>query len=390
MLSRKLIVGSVLSLTLSGAANRLAAQSIDTLNRHWPAYIDLDQYMQPFLTADTIYDELVMPIKNGHALPSGGLLFPVQAVLSVRDTYLGTVYEEGKDWVWEGQRIVLTDSSSIPFWHNHQLVYNEVKEGISQPGSVPGTYVLFSEGELIRSKQLAVTYIPDRRGSEATKRLPPPTSYLPHTMGKLDGRENLHVVFWGNSIETGANSSGFQHVPPFMPNWTELFVRQLRRRFGTPVSYKNLAVGGKMAAWGLENIDQVIAEEPHLVVIGFGMNDGSAGVPSDLFTKQIQGMMDAVGRRLPTCEFIVITPMLANPKAIQNKLQETYRPALLALENTGVAIADMSYWHKWLLTHKSYQDMTGNNINHTNDYLSRWYAQVLVALFIENDGHSEK
>jgi len=370
---------------LSAPGNRLAAQSIDTLARHWPAYINLDQYMQPFLTADTIYNELVMPIKDGHALPSGGLLFPVRAVLSVRDTYLGTVYEEGKDWVWEGQRIVLTDSSSIPFWDNHQLVYNEIKEGISQPGSAPGTYVLFSEGELIRSKQLAVTYIPDRRGNELTKRLHPPTSHLPLSVGKLDARENLHVVFWGNSIETGANSSGFQHLPPFMPNWAELFIRQLRKRYGTPVSYENLAVGGKMAAWGLENIDQVIAEKPDLVVIGFGMNDGSAGVPVDIFAKQIQMMMDAVGKQHPACEFIVITPMLANPKAIQNRLQEAYRPALLALEGVGVTVADMTYWHKWLLTHKSYQDMTGNNINHPNDYLSRWYAQVLTALFIESN-----
>lgn len=387
MLSRKLIVGGVLATALSASIHRVTAQTIDidTLDRHWPAYIDLDQYMQPFLTADTIYNELVMPLKDGHAAPSGGLLFPVRSVLSVRDTYLGIVYEEGKDWIWEGQRIVLTDSSNIPYLDNHELVYSEVKEGISQPGFTPGTYVLFSEGELIRSKQLAVTYVPDRRGGEAAKRLPPATDRLPHTTGKLGAGDKLHVVFWGNSIETGANSSGFQHVPPFMPNWAELFVRQLRRHFDAPVSYENLAVGGKMAAWGLENINQVIAEQPDLVVIGFGMNDGSAGVPIDDFTKQIQAIIDAVRHQQPTCEFIVITPMLANPKAIQNKLQEAYRPALLALAHTGVAIADMTYWHKWLLVHKSYQDMTGNNINHTNDYLSRWYAQVLTALFIENN-----
>lgn len=375
----------VLALALSASSHRVAAQAIDTLDRHWPAYINLDQYMQPFLTADTIYNELVMPLQDGHAAPSGSLLFPVRSVLSVRDTYLDIVYEEGKDWIWEGQRIVLTDSSNIPYLEGHQLVYNEVKEGISQPGSTPGTYVLFSEDEHIRSKQLAVTYIPDRRGNEAAKRLSPTTDHLPHTTGKLAAGEKLHVVFWGNSIETGANSSGFQHVPPFMPNWAELFVRQLRQHFGAAVSYDNLSVGGKMAAWGLENIDKVIAEQPDLVVIGFGMNDGSAGVPIDIFAKQIQAMMDAVRKQRPTCEFIVITPMLANPKAIQHKLQEAYRPTLLAFERAGVAIADMTYWHKWLLTHKSYQDMTGNNINHPNDYLSRWYAQVLTALFIENN-----
>jgi len=384
MLARQLIVSGVLALTVFGGNQRVIAQDIDTLDRHWPAYINLDRYMQPFLTADTIYNELLMPIKDGHAAPNGSLLFPVKSVLSVRDTYLGAEYEKGKDWIWEGQRIVLTDSTRIPYFNSHELVYDEAREGISQPGSTPGRYVLFSEGELLRSKQLAVTYIPDRRGSEPDKRLSA-TNRLAITAGKLAKGEKLQVVFWGNSIETGANSSGFQHVPPFMPNWGELFIRQLRQHFGAPVSYKNLAVGGKMASWGLDQVDLVIAEQPDLVVIGFGMNDGSAGVPVNDFIKQIQAIMDAVRKQRPTCEFIIITPMLANPKAIQHNLQEAYRPALWKLERTGVAIADMTYWHKWLLTHKSYQDMTGNNINHPNDYLSRWYAQVLAALLIESD-----
>lgn len=383
MLAKQLIVNGILALTLCGGNRQALAQTVDTLDRHWPAYINLDQYMQPFLTADTIYNELLMPIKDGHAAPNGSLLFPVKSVLSVRDTYLGTEYEQGKDWIWEGQRIVLTDSSRIPYFNSHELVYGEAREGISQPGSTPGTYVLFSEGELLRSKQLAVTYIPDRRSGKPATR-PSAKRQLPLTAGKLAKRQKLHVVFLGNSIETGANSSGFQHVPPFMPNWGELFVWQLRRYFDAPVSYKNLSVGGKTASWGLTQMDLVMSEHPDLVVIGFGMNDGTFGVAAEEFAKQIQTMIEAIRNQRPTCEFIVITPMLANPKAIHNNLQEAYRPALLALERSGVAIADMTHWHKWLLTHKSYQDMTGNNINHPNDYLSRWYAHVLAALLIEN------
>lgn len=365
------------------ASQVAVAQTVDTLERHWPRYINLDQYMQPFLTADTIHDELIMPIKRGDAAPNGSLLFPVRQVLSVRDTYLGTVYEEGVDWIWEGQRIVLPASSRIPYFEAEELVYGELKEGMSQGGSVPGTYVLFSEGELLRSRQLAVTYVPERRGSETARRLPPPAQQLSRTMSRLAAGESLRVVFWGNSIEVGANSSGFQHVPPFMPNWAELFVRQLRRHFGAPVSYRNLAVGGQTAAWGAEHAGQVIGERPDLVVIGFGMNDGTFGVPVDVFAGQVQAMIEAVREQHPHCEFIVVTPMLANPAAIQHNLQAAYRPALLELEGAGVAIADLTYWHAWLLTHKAYEDMTGNNINHPNDYLSRWYAQVLAALLID-------
>lgn len=383
MTFRKLFVCTILGAVACLASQVAVAQTVDTLERHWPRYINLDQYMQPFLTADTIHDELIMPIKRGDAAPNGSLLFPVRQVLSVRDTYLGTVYEEGVDWIWEGQRIVLPASSRIPYFEAEELVYGELKEGMSQGGSVPGTYVLFSEGELLRSRQLAVTYVPERRGSETARRLPPPAQQLSRTMSRLAAGESLRVVFWGNSIEVGANSSGFQHVPPFMPNWAELFVRQLRRHFGAPVSYRNLAVGGQTAAWGAEHAGQVIGERPDLVVIGFGMNDGTFGVPVDVFAGQVQAMIEAVREQHPHCEFIVVTPMLANPAAIQHNLQAAYRPALLELEGAGVAIADLTYWHAWLLTHKAYEDMTGNNINHPNDYLSRWYAQVLAALLID-------
>ena len=359
------------------------AQTVDTLDKHWPQYIQLDQYLQPFLTADTIYDELMMPITDGNSLPSGRLLFPAKKVLSVRDTYLSRSFKEGEDWVWEGQRIILTESSQIPYFQQQELVYTENREGQSQPGKLSGTYVLFSEGELLRSRQLAVTYVPDRSGEGLTRRLMH-THQLPQTLQRLQSRQRLHVVFYGNSIETGANSSGVQHVPPYMPNWAELFIYRLRKHFGGPISYSNMAVGGKTAAWGAEEAEsRVCAHDPDLVVIGFGMNDGTARVAPDRFVEQIVSIMDQVRRRRPACEFIVITPVLANPDAIHHQIQAEYRQPLLALSKTGVAVADITYWHRWLLTHKSYQDMTGNNINHPNDYLARWYAQVLSALLIQ-------
>ena len=46
-------------------------------------------------------------------------------------------------------------------------------------------------------------------------------------------------------------------------------------------------------------------------------------------------------------------------------------------EVSGVATANMTGVHQELLRHKSFLDMTGNNINHPNDFLSRWYAQFV-------------
>ena len=46
----------------------------------------------------------------------------------------------------------------------------------------------------------------------------------------------------------------------------------------------------------------------------------------------------------------------------------------------------MTSIHQSLLARKSYADMTGNNINHPNDYLARVYAQTLLATVQKKSG----
>ena len=47
-------------------------------------------------------------------------------------------------------------------------------------------------------------------------------------------------------------------------------------------------------------------------------------------------------------------------------------------EKEGVAVVNMTGVHAGLLQYKKYADMTGNNVNHANDYLARAYAQTLL------------
>ena len=49
----------------------------------------------------------------------------------------------------------------------------------------------------------------------------------------------------------------------------------------------------------------------------------------------------------------------------------------------GVAVAKMTDMHLHLLSLKRYWDMTGNNINHPNDFLARVYAQVVAQMLVE-------
>lgn len=360
------------------------SSSEDTIGLHWPDYISLDEYMQPFAQADTIVDEIILPVRIERECAEASLLFHPRKILTVRDAYLKEEFSEDH-WEVRGRTIRLKPGSAIPFLKDTDLIFSEKKEGRSLPAKEEEKYVLGSEGQLFPSYQLAVTYIrdtdvpvsfPERLKSDRR-------NTLQRTKKKLKRGEPLKIVFFGNSIEVGGNSSGFQHMPPYMPSWPQLFVYNLRQHYSSEIIFTNQSVGGKTAQWGVENAKERVAEkEPDLVVIGFGMNDGTGKVPPEDFTGRLKSIMKEVAKTNPRCEFILVTPMLANPLSIHSQIQKEYRLPVWDLGGKHVAVSDMTVWHEWLLKYKSYQDMTGNNINHPNDYLARWYAHVLSEILI--------
>jgi lysophospholipase L1-like esterase len=357
-------------------------RNYNVIDSRWKTYIDLNEYLVPFWKADTVFDEITQVIKtNGTA--QGTLLFNANKILSVKAANHSKEFAPGKDWVYKNGKLVITPNSNIPFIAQEDLLFTKEKPGMSMTGSTPGSFVLFSESNYFRSMQIAVTYIPKK-----AKWSGPKPAFAGHLLGntisKLKNKDSLKVVFYGNSIETGSNSSGFQNDPPFMPSWPQLIIYNMRHVYGDNISFSNKSVGGKLAKWGTDNVDErLVPEKPDLVIIGFGMNDGTAKIPPDMYRENIQGIIDHVLTQNPKAEFILIAPMLPNPNAKQNGLQTLYKKELDKLMKNGIVVADLTGVHAELLKHKSYQDMTGNNVNHPNDYLARWYAQFISGLLIK-------
>lgn len=349
----------------------------------WDKYLNLDAYSEAFWKADTIVDERVQILKDGDDA-FGELLFAPRKIISVKSTDGSKNFIKGQDWKYKGRTLWLSPGSAIPVIEMENLVFKEKKDGLSMPGKKEGTFVLFNENAYFSSRQISVTYIPNK------SRLwhgPVPKydeTRLPRTLKKLSSGEDVKIVFYGNSIEKGYNASGFENVPPYMPTWPELVTFSIRKHYSSRVEVMNSSVPGKLAKWGLDSVKTLVNKhKPDLVIIGFGMNDGSSGVQVHDFGQQIKGIMDAVSAENAAAEFIIVTPMLPNPDATQNGLQLQYRVELLKLLKPGIALADMTGVHEELLKFKSYQDMTGNNVNHPNDYLARWYAQMINGLLIK-------
>jgi len=374
---------AILFCTFSLLYSQLTYAQGDSTESRWKNYIDLNRYSVPFWKADTIRDEISQVI-NANGISKGTLLFKAKKVLSVKAANYTKVYKQGTDWAYNEGMLKIKSGSSIPFIKKEDLVYNTDKPGWSMTGKTPGTFVLFSESTFFNTMQIAVTYIP-QHGQLWKGPVPVfAAKNLPHTLLKLTDKDNLKVVFYGNSIETGCNSSGFQNSAPYMPSWPELIIYNLRKAYGEQVSFANPSVGGKLAEWGKDEAAvRVVSQKPDLVIIGFGMNDGSAKITPDKYREDIKSIIDATIAQNPNAEFILIAPMLPNPDAIQSGLQGLYKAELDKLCKKGIIVADLTGVHRELLKHKTYQDMTGNNVNHPNDYLARWYAQFICGFLIK-------
>lgn len=343
---------------------------------------NLDTYMQRFWEGNVVYNESVLPMEDADGTVEPiSLMYAIDEIISVRDATLETEYVYGQDYILEDGKLVITENSNIPTVA-YTSMYNNVTDGSAnwQPCK-NGGYTYYSEGDYFHRKQLAITYTHTDQwtGSIPESKL----DLLPNTARKLESQEPLSIVFFGDSITVGANASGFSDVncPPYMPIWTDMTVEALKKAYNySEITAVNTAVGGTRSSWGAETAYNNVARyEPDLVVIAFGMNDGTRSVSAESYILNIKSIMDTARTANPDVEFILVSPILANPDTYFNGTQSKYLPALLELETEGTCVADLTSIHTYLLQKKIYSDMTGNNVNHPNDFLIRFYAQVLEA-----------
>ena len=244
--------------------------------------------------------------------------------------------------------------------------------------------ILFGGGHEYHDMQTLITY-EHKAGAWAG---PVPSfagERLPRTLAKLTAKQPIAIALLGDSISTGCNASGWAKTAPFQPPYQDLLVLKLQSAYGAKVSLKNFAVGGTGTGWGLTQTGKLIEAKPDLVVLAFGMND-SGGLPAAQYQANIQGMIDAVRKARPDTEFILVATMLGNKDwtVLHQELFPQYRDALASLCGPGIALADITSVWTELLKHKKDWDLTGNGVNHPNDFGHRIYAQVLLALITKN------
>ena len=233
-------------------------------------------------------------------------------------------------------------------------------------------------------KHIAVTY-----RTTKDKRLTAPTDYsgkYANLIAKMQDGENVKICFYGDSITVGGNGSGFLGIAPNMPGFDTLVTKSLRKIYDNPeITFTNRAKGGENTLWGYDNVSTVIADNPDLVVLCWGMND--LGISSQKFKNQLDWIIQEIRQGCPNAAILLVSSMLPNcdidewgfnndyescslirHEQVQEELAKTY----------NIGLAKVTTMHKEILQYKPYYSMSGNNVNHPTDFIIRVYAQNIV------------
>lgn len=338
--------------------------------------------LAPFWKSTTVRGETSLFIqKDDSQNATATLLFKPGKILRVSNARTGEVYQQGRDYEIDASNrmLVRPSTSTIPVMKQADLYKPKgAKQAIQYKVGDQQTWLTYIEAGF-QPQQVRVDY---ERAEEWNGYKPAfAGDVLPRTLDKLRSKQTLSIAITGDSISAGANATS-KNFAPHQPSYPILLTAQLRQTYGTNVELTNTAVGGAMANGA--KIEQVIAAKPDLVIIGFGMNDVATKDPAG-YGRNIQKIITDVRAALPDAEFILIASSVANPEWNWSPAQQfpAYRAELLKLAGPHIAVADMTTLWSQIIERKRYHDLTGNGINHPNDFGHALYAQVLLGMLVK-------
>ena len=267
------------------------------------------QRILPFWQGNVIYNEQLMIVDDG-VKTEGHLLYDALRVISVKDATLKTEYKEGVDYIVNGDTITIPEGSSIP------VFCDEWAKGLNVPSQYPlgnaGTgyqmisNVIYTETSLVWGNYIHVTYAYDPAAADRSK----VKSYDGELYGlsqKLANKENIKLTVFGDSISEGCSSSEKWNHDPQCPPYASLLKEGIETLGGVTVELFNPSVGGKDSVWAAEDeqISQISANAPDVLVLAFGTNDSYVNVEGGNYRKNLKKVISAVKAVNSECQIIL-------------------------------------------------------------------------------------
>lgn len=320
------------------------------------------------------------------------LMFPAKEIIAVRYAPTGKLFLPGVDYshVPGSNRLSVLPGSSMPFFpacdiHPDPATavmapnegYTALRNGLGD------TLVRFDNHHYFADVQFEVDYIATDIDLPAAPTAP--AYCLPKLREKLNKKQPVKITLLGDSISEGFNASGYIGVPPYTPTWIHQFAQNLEQTFGSPVELHNRGVNGTSSTEALPHKDEWLDDRPDLLVIAYGMNDftrfDAAG-----YINVLDGIRAAMKEHSPDTEYIMVSSMSGNPEwkftvpGPDAAFSAALRKYAEELGPDTVCADVFTFWDS-VVKRKGFFSLTGNGVNHPNDFGHRIYAAVLSALF---------
>lgn len=339
-----------------------------------------DNAMVSIWSSTAVSESILFTQTDPGSPPSSRLLFNPESTPKMTSAVRDAVYELGTDYLWNRETGLLTlpRGSSIPFKTISDL------DAQAASGSLDGLHLLQEEVTYTHAPNLWKGYVPVFAEAQ-----------LARTIGLLKARAPLRVLLMGDSISSGADASKFIGSPPGLSPFGDQVAEALHRIYGSAITLDNVSVPHDTSGRGSLKVvnENLAARRPDLTIIAYGSNDVALGsmlasrgivgvIGSTSYAKNIGTIMTTIREQSPDSEFIVVAPMIGNPKLEHFPLEQFVlcRNELQRLVAPGVALADMTAVSEELIKRKSYYEFSSNGINHPNDFGHRLYAQVILGL----------
>ena len=373
------------------AASRVTAADLTAEELSCDEY-DVRKYVTPFWQTNVIWNECFFPLigNDGKRRPIK-LMYKADEIVSVHDYTLTKEYKKGIDYdLNEDGEFVFLSRNGIPkvndsFIHPATMP-TDASESNYYPRRDGAGYEYWNESSELSLKTVAITYVtsdenePERPESIAAS--------IPRSFEKLARGEDFHFVLLGDSVGTGAKSSGNCGVPPYADAYPKMTEKALSLKFGNEnVRLTNNAIGGTTSEYTEKRLeDTVIKYAPDLVVINFGMNDSSyerVGYTDERFRTNMIGQIEYIRSKLPDTEILLLSSLIGNPYTFDESRYVSHAAILheLAAEYDGVACVDPQAIERFYLQRKQFVDFMADNMVHPNDLGMRLIAMTIVDAF---------
>ena len=335
--------------------------------------VNFQQYMSPFWKSDTIFNETILLLSINENAAKGNLLYTPDKILSVRSFDQKNYYQNGEDYTSSGNTIIRSAKSKMTFRADTSF---DTTKNLSWYDT-QGQFII-----------ITYTHHDEWHGPFPVYK----GELMPNTMALLRSKRPMTIVALGMSITRGMNSSGYDLIPPYMPNYVDLFTQQLGINYHhKQIKVFNAALSGGTINWGAKYTDEYVnALNPDLVILDFGMND-FWNLDSGKFKTLMETMIRKIKKHNSKTEIILLSNMKFDPDFIlkSNTLKnfyETniigYKKILQSLQTKGVINFDMTTISESIFNIKKPKDCISNPL-HPNDYFVRWYAQGMSALLTQ-------